>query len=148
VLASLGSNKMSSSTTLLTDSASVTKWPGAIIPSLYDDDRYVVPGYRGFIMPLFRAEQAKEEEDSSAEEAMAAMGATASPPYSLFTAGHLMSSSFARPQSQVEAVGSSESELATHPSVHDDSVALISFSGRQDYAHANEMISTEIDAMA
>jgi hypothetical protein len=135
VLASLGSNEMSSSTTLLTNSTSVAKWLGAIILPLYDDDRYVVPNYRGFILPLFRAEQAKEEEDSSAEEAMAAMGAAASPPPSLFTAGHLMSSSFARPQSQVEAVGSSESELVTHPSVHDDFIALISF-------------STEIDAMA
>eukprot|EP00267_Zea_mays_P032279 XP_008665369.1 uncharacterized protein LOC103643974 [Zea mays] len=58
------------------------------------------------------------------------------------------SSSIAQPHPQAGAVGSSESELAAPSSVHDNSVALISFSGRCDYARANEMTSAQIDAMA
>jgi pentatricopeptide repeat protein len=58
------------------------------------------------------------------------------------------SSSIAQQHPQAGAVGSSESELAAPSSVPDDSVALIAFSGRCDYARANEMTSAQIDAMA
>lgn len=79
---------------------------------------------------------------------MAAMAAAASPLPSLLAAGNLTPSSIAHPHPQAGAVGSSESEFATPSFVHDDSVALIAFYGRCDYARANEMTSAQIDAMA
>jgi hypothetical protein len=113
VLALLEYNEGTSSATILVDYTTTSKSPTKCSTMEFSDAdssartravAYDEPSFHCFIPPPFRAGETNEEEDSSAEEAMSAMGAAASPSPFLITVGNLLLPYLALPPTHAAVV--------------------------------------------
>jgi hypothetical protein len=113
VLALLEYNEGTLSATVLVNYTTTSKSPTKCSTMEFSDAdnsartrvvAYDEPSFHCFISPPFRAGETNEEKDSSAEEAMAAMGVAASPSPFLLTVGNLLLPYLALPPTHAAVV--------------------------------------------